>query len=382
MKRFEDQDLSSLIARVESSLYKDDDDGKLSVAEKKRRESLKREQSGFFHVWFRGCNRYTVFYESEDFVGFLERCNSAAIKHKTAITAFVLMDNHVHLQVFTNNLNGFMLSLLISFNMWYNKRKSMSGQVFTSPFSSSPLVSPNMLLFNYLYILSNPVRAGICADAREYRWSSYHFTKRGLYNSLSDHIGVHFAVTDFLFSSNRMLNNTILRYLAEPWKFQCEVDAEAVAEVSGTDGGLSGTVETDGANGIGRAGVTDVAGATGRASDTGGIGASGGVACASEYNSANNSANSSSRSSGGDDMPVGCCGKVPEPRPKGLVRPTDSEVAQCLVFLLGSRSLGDLDRRELINLLKALKAHTNATYRQISALTHESYAFVCRLFNS
>ncbi|MFA7181108.1 MAG: hypothetical protein WC077_08165 [Bacteroidales bacterium] len=367
MKRFEDQDLSSLIDRVESSLYKDDDDGKLSVAEKKRRDSMKREQSGFFHVWFRGCNRYTVFYESEDFVGFLERCNSAAIKHKTAITAFVLMDNHVHLQIFTNNLNGFMLSLLISFNMWYNKRKSMSGQVFTSPFSSSQLVTPNMLLFNYLYILSNPVRAGICADAREYRWSSYHFTKRGFYNALSDHIGVHFAVTDFLFSSNRMLNNTILRYLAEPWKFQCEVEAEA--EVSGAGDGVRGTDVTDGADGAdgtGRAGVIDGADATG------------GGSC----DSANNSAIGSVRGSGGEDLPEVCCGKVPEPKPVGLVRPTDSEVAQCLAFLLGSRTLADLDRRELINLLKALKAHTNATYRQISALTHESYAFVCRLFNS
>lgn len=364
MKRFEDQDLSSLIARVESSLYKDDDEGKLSVAEKKRRDSMKREQSGFFHVWFRGCNRYTVFYESEDFVGFLERCNSAAIKHKTAITAFVLMDNHVHLQIFTNNLNGFMLSLLISFNMWYNKRKSMSGQVFTSPFSSSQLVTPNMLLFNYLYILSNPVRAGICADAREYRWSSYHFTKRGFYNALSDHIGVHFAVTDFLFSSNRMLNNTILRYLAEPWKFLCKAEAEA--EVSGAGEGVCGTDGNSRADETGRAGVTDGADATG------------GGSC----DSANNSAIGSVRGSGGEDLPEVCCGKVPEPKPVGLVRPTDSEVAQCLAFLLGSRTLADLDRRELINLLKALKAHTNATYRQISALTHESYAFVCRLFNS
>lgn len=62
-----------------------------------------------------------------------------------------------------------------------------------------------------------------------------------------------------------------------------------------------------------------------------------------------------------------------------LVRPTDNEVAQCLCFLLDGRSLSEIDKNELVKIIKALKFHTDATFRQISSLTHESYSFVYKV---
>lgn len=172
---------------------------------------VKRIQKGFFHVWFRGSNRYNVFYEERDYIGFLERCRISAEKNKTAITAFVLMNNHVHLQVYTHTLNDFMKSLLISFSQWYNRRNELDGQVFKSPFSSSPIYSRSSLERNLIYIFTNPVRAGMCSNIAEYKWSSFHFSKSGYYNILENHIKVETAAVDYLFKST----NSILKKAEE-----------------------------------------------------------------------------------------------------------------------------------------------------------------------
>ena len=50
------------------------------------KEEPRRVQVGFFHVWIRGSNRYNVFYNTTDFVGFLERCDRAAKNNKTIVS--------------------------------------------------------------------------------------------------------------------------------------------------------------------------------------------------------------------------------------------------------------------------------------------------------
>ena len=61
-----------------------------------------------------------------------------------------------------------------------------------------------------------------------------------------------------------------------------------------------------------------------------------------------------------------------------LVRPTDHEVATSLSFLLKERKLNELSHKELIRVMKILRDHGNATYRQISSVTHESLYEVIR----
>ena len=111
------------------------------------------------------------------------------------------MNNHVHLQVYTHTLNDFMKSLLISFSQWYNRRNELDGQVFKSPFSSSPIYSRSSLERNLIYILTNPVRAGMCSNVAEYKWSSFHFSKSGCYNPLENHVKVETAAVDYLYKS-------------------------------------------------------------------------------------------------------------------------------------------------------------------------------------
>lgn len=160
-----------------------------------------RLQSGYFHVWFRGNCKFTVFHENADFIEFLIRSNRFAAYYDSSITAFVLMDNHVHLQVRTQNLTQFISGLLISFTQWSNRKKDLSGSLFESPFSSSKIYSLDILEHNFLYILTNPIRAGICKSINEYPWSSYHSYLPDNLNPLRKHINIDKTVMNTLFSS-------------------------------------------------------------------------------------------------------------------------------------------------------------------------------------
>jgi REP element-mobilizing transposase RayT len=133
-----------------------------------------RVQEGSIHVYFRGNGRFNVFYGDLDKIEFLKRCNKAAELHSTAIEQIVLMDNHVHLHVNTKSLTPFAYNLIHGYSYWYNKKHGLSGKMFESPFNSSIRISDVWIMNSMLYILQNPLSAGICNHPKEYTWSSYH----------------------------------------------------------------------------------------------------------------------------------------------------------------------------------------------------------------
>jgi REP element-mobilizing transposase RayT len=339
----DNQDLSKLAEEIEAAIEKRKREPEQSNKPQSSFQS-QREQSGFFHIWFRGCNRYNVFYDYEDFTHFLISCSSAAEKHKTAITAFVLMDNHVHLQLYTNTLSLFMTSLLISFNRWYNKRWEMNGRVFGSPFSSCALYSRDALENNYLYILTNPVRAGICKKAEDYKWSSYHFMKKGYYNPLSTFIGLEMFVSNYLFNNTKDLQNRINHYLH---------DSYDLSEDFGDIPDKSDKSKKD-------------------------------------HNSSNDTNHNESRvSSETEAKSIDPC-KVDNTNSTGkrckkqnfTVRPTDNEIASHYIYLLNGRNAEQIEKKEFIKIIKLLRHQSHATYRQISSVTHQSYAYILRLLKS
>ncbi|MHC1778904.1 MAG: transposase [Bacteroidales bacterium] len=183
---------------------------KLNLPNKKN----KRNECGYFHVWFRGSNRYTVFYDDTDFIGFLKHCNKTALKYDSKISAFVIMNNHVHLQVYTPNLSKFIKALLIGFTQWLNRQKNLKGSIFEGPFSSSPIYSLDILERNLLYILTNPVRAGICNSIKHYPWSSYHFLKADSHNPLHKIIDIDTSVMKSVFTTIDALNRKAESFLA------------------------------------------------------------------------------------------------------------------------------------------------------------------------
>jgi len=75
-------------------------------------EKKKRVQEGNIHVFCRGNNRSTVFYNDIERYDFIRRLNRIANFYDSKIQEFALMDNHFHLQIRTEQLSIFMKSLL------------------------------------------------------------------------------------------------------------------------------------------------------------------------------------------------------------------------------------------------------------------------------
>lgn len=133
-----------------------------------------RLQAGYIHFCVRGNCRKVIFLDNDDKIEFLKRCNKACELYETKIEAFVIMDNHVHLQLITSQLTNFATWLLRGYSFWYNRKYSLSDKLFRTPFMSYCKFSDEWRLKSILYIIENPIKAGICTHPNDYIWSSYH----------------------------------------------------------------------------------------------------------------------------------------------------------------------------------------------------------------
>ncbi len=171
-------------------------------------EKKRRVQEGNFHVYLRGNNRNTVFYDDMERIIFIKKLNHYATYYGVIIYAFVLMDNHVHLQIKTNRLSEFMKSFIQSFVFWYNRKNNTSGKLFCTPFGSAGRNSKSWQIDRILYILQNPVKHGACQHPSDYKWSSYHF-HFNLRNKLSRYITLDTSVLNKEFKTRKLLDSAL-----------------------------------------------------------------------------------------------------------------------------------------------------------------------------
>ena len=71
------------------------------------------------------------------------------------------------------NVSLFMKVLKQRFTQWYNKQHQRTGTLWESRFSSSIVEAGGALKEVAAYIDLNPVRAKVCEDPKDYRWSGY-----------------------------------------------------------------------------------------------------------------------------------------------------------------------------------------------------------------
>jgi REP element-mobilizing transposase RayT len=93
------------------------------------------------------------------------------------VHAYVLMDNHYHLLLKTNdaNLSRAMQWFGTSYTRKFNLKNSTGGHLFQGRFKSIIVENDTYLLRLSCYIHRNPVRAGIVERLADYEWSSYRF---------------------------------------------------------------------------------------------------------------------------------------------------------------------------------------------------------------
>lgn len=143
------------------------------------------------HIIQRGNNRTVCFYAEEDYARYLEWLKEYADKTNCHIHAYVLMTNHVHLLVSTEQseaIGVMMKALGQRYVQYVNRSYKRTGTLWEGRYKSCPTQAESYLLSCQCYIELNPIRANMVAHPAEYRWSSYRSNAQG---ELSDLIKPH-----------------------------------------------------------------------------------------------------------------------------------------------------------------------------------------------
>ena len=127
------------------------------------------------HVMVRGKNRANLFFSDGDRRIYLDWLREAAKQFDSAVHAFALMPNHVHLLITPQNADSLaktMQSLGRRYAQYFNQHQHHSGTIWEGRYRSS-LIDPDYFLRCQRYIELNPVRAGFESNPQDSTWTSF-----------------------------------------------------------------------------------------------------------------------------------------------------------------------------------------------------------------
>ncbi len=139
----------------------------------------------YYHIYNRGNNRQTIFFEADNYLYFLRRIKKYLLPVVNMI-AYCLMPTHYHLMVRVKNLgiqtsevlktsevSIAMQKLSISYTKAINKRFERVGALFQGAFQAKPITNSKHLLHLCRYVHANPVKDGLINDPAEWPYSNY-----------------------------------------------------------------------------------------------------------------------------------------------------------------------------------------------------------------
>jgi putative transposase len=136
-----------------------------------------REQAPgcIYHITARGNRGQEIFSRRADYLCFLALLTAGVERFEWRCHAYCLMPNHFHLLIETPepNLSRGMQWLNGRYAQLFNQTYGYNGHLFQGRFYSGLVESNHHLLELVRYILLNPVRAGLSADAGGWEWSSF-----------------------------------------------------------------------------------------------------------------------------------------------------------------------------------------------------------------
>ena len=139
------------------------------------------------HVIQRGNNRSTTFACDTDYHFFRECLEAACARHQCQVHAYVLMTNHVHLLMTSTTADGIpsvMQSVGRRYVRRFNSTYDRTGTLWEGRYKATVVDRESYVLACHRYIEMNPVRAGLAAEPRQYRWSSHQANAYGAQDSI------------------------------------------------------------------------------------------------------------------------------------------------------------------------------------------------------
>ena len=129
---------------------------------------------GVYHITHRAPGRELVFIEEKDYLYMLFLMKETAAKFFWNVFGFSFIPNHFHLLLRINesNLSLGMKSMCERYAKFFNKKYERKGPVFSRPYRSALCLDDVYLLSVLNYIHINPLKAKLCKEVSDYRWSS------------------------------------------------------------------------------------------------------------------------------------------------------------------------------------------------------------------
>ena len=151
------------------------------------------------HVTQRGNRREPVLFEADDYRLYRRLVASTARRAGTAVWAYCLMPNHVHLIVTPTGADGLRATFAEAHRRYtgaINARFRWTGHLFQGRFGAVVMDEPH-LLAAARYIALNPVVAGLVSRAEDWPWSSTRVPLAGEDDELATVAPLRALIPDF-----------------------------------------------------------------------------------------------------------------------------------------------------------------------------------------
>jgi putative transposase len=128
------------------------------------------------HVTQRGNRRQQTFFGESDYLAYIELLCETKTKAQVEIWAYCLMPNHVHFVAVPQHEQSLAKLFGVTHHRYarrVNSTYDWRGHLWQERFHSCVMDDAHLLMA-VRYIELNPVRAGICSRAEDWRWSSVH----------------------------------------------------------------------------------------------------------------------------------------------------------------------------------------------------------------
>lgn len=149
------------------------------------------------HVTQRGNRRQPIFFSDADRRAYRDLLVRVCTHTGTRCLAWCLMDNHVHLILVPQTVDGLRATLArvhTAYSQRINLAQGVGGHLFQGRFASYPM-DDGHLFVAARYVENNPVRAGLVAEAGDWPWSSARAHLGGAPDGLTEvaALGIHIA---------------------------------------------------------------------------------------------------------------------------------------------------------------------------------------------
>ena len=133
---------------------------------------------GTHHVWVNATSHWPYFLDDVDRLAWIRLLCRVIDRYGWRVPAFCQMETHVHalFEVPNDTLSAGTEYLNREYSRDFNARHNRQGHLIRKRFGSRRVKDSADLLGVYAYVVLNPVTAGACPRAEDWRWSSYATT--------------------------------------------------------------------------------------------------------------------------------------------------------------------------------------------------------------